>query len=401
MICYLYIHYKLIFYNQEDDYSVHEYQKDKEIDNTDSLNLTKYNKENEITFTKYSHSYCICIISIVDFTQNIDKLQNPVDIRKYYSIFYNTMALIIKNHDGKVIKNVGDLLLFYFPKTVNFSKPSSFQDVLDCGLAMIQANSTLNLDLNKNDLPSIGYKISSNYGLVELATSTNSNGVDLFGPTVIICSKINHLALPNQMVIYKDLYDIVEKTPYFKDYVFKKIDDNDSKNKKEHKYLSYSVYSIQRIDNIKQKIKTNNKKIQEHSKQKQNDKNQSNSSFNILLIDDDKDVLFTFESIIRNEGYNVTSYSDSNKALDHLSILDPYYYDLIVLDIRMPGFNGFQVYKQIKVLNADTRVLFLSALDVAEEIMIVCPGTNPSDIIRKPIKTDNLISKIESMLRSQ
>ena len=222
----------MIFYNQEDDYSVHEYQKDKEIDNTDSLNLTKYSKENEITFTKYSHSYCICIISIVDFTQNIDKLQNPVDIRKYYSIFYNTMALIIKNHDGKVIKNVGDLLLFYFPKTVNFSKPSSFQDVLDCDLAMIQANSTLNLDLNKNDLPSIGYKISANYGLVELATSTNSNGVDLFGPTVIICSKINHLALPNQMVIYKDLYDIIEKTPYFKDYVFKKIDDNDSKNKK-------------------------------------------------------------------------------------------------------------------------------------------------------------------------
>ena len=120
-----------------------------------------------------------------------------------------------------------------------------------------------------------------------------------------------------------------------------------------------------------------------------------------IEIDDDDDVLFTFESIIRNEGYNVTSYSDSNKALDHLSSLDPYYYDLIVLDIRMPGFNGFQVYKQIKVLNADTRVLFLSALDVAEEIMIVCPGTNPSDIIRKPIKPDNLISKIESMLRSQ
>jgi len=175
----------LIFYNQEDDYSVHEYQKDKEIDNTDSLNLTKYSKENEITFTKYSHNYCICIISIVDFTQNIDKLQNPVDIRKYYSVFYNTMALIIKNHDGKVIKNVGDLLLFYFPKTVGIinsssnkndkkstfdfttktetetttttpttsftkynkydnnikiSKEYAFKNVIECGLAMIQAN---------------------------------------------------------------------------------------------------------------------------------------------------------------------------------------------------------------------------------------------------------------------
>jgi len=386
-------------YDQEDDHSVYGYQKDREIDDTDSLNLTNYSNENEITFTKYSHSYCICIISIVDFTQNTDKLQNPVDLRKYYSIFYNTMTSIIIHHSGKVIKNVDDGLLFYFPKTVNFSKPSSFQDVLDCGLAMIQANSTLNSNLHENGLPSIIYRISANYGLVELATSTNSNGVDLFGPTVNICSKINHLSLPNQMVIYKDLYDVIEKTSFFKDYVFKKISESEVHNE-ESKY-PFSVYSINKIYNANREIEIDNKKIQEHIKKKQIKQNQLNSSFNILLIDDDEDIIFTFESILKNEGYNVTSYSDSNKALDHLSSLDPYYYDLIVLDIRMPGFNGFQVYKQIKVLNADTRVLFLSALDVAEEIMIVCPGTNPSDIIRKPIKPDNLISKIESMLRSQ
>ena len=386
-------------YDQEDDHSVYGYQKDREIDDTDSLNLTNYSNENEITFTKYSHSYCICIISIVDFTQNTDKLQNPVDLRKYYSIFYNTMTSIIIHHSGKVIKNVDDGLLFYFPKTVNFSKPSSFQDVLDCGLAMIQANSTLNSNLHENGLPSIIYRISANYGLVELATSTNSNGVDLFGPTVNICSKINHLSLPNQMIIYKDLYDVIEKTSFFKDYVFKKISESEVHNE-ESKY-PFSVYSINKIYNANREIEIDNKKIQEHIKKKQIKQNQLNSSFNILLIDDDEDIIFTFESILKNEGYNVTSYSDSNKALDHLSSLDPYYYDLIVLDIRMPGFNGFQVYKQIKVLNADTRVLFLSALDVAEEIMIVCPGTNPSDIIRKPIKPDNLISKIESMLRSQ
>src|SRR6476660_1295896 len=262
---------------------------------------------------------------------------------------------------------------------------------------MFQLCSRINYNLNENRLPSISYKISANYGKVELATSSNSNGVDLFGPTVNICSKINHLALPNQMVIHKDLYDIIEKTSFFKDYVFKSI------NKTLNEYNKYpcSVYSINNIDDIRQQIDIDNRKIQAHIKQRQNAQDQSNSTYNILLIDDDDDVLFTFESIIRNEGYNVTSYSDSNKALTHLSNLDPYYYDLIVTDIRMPVLNGFQVYKQIKVLNADTRVLFLSALDVAEEIMIVCPGNNPSDIIRKPIKPDNLISKIESMLRSQ
>jgi len=308
------------------------------------------------------------------------------------------MTSIIKNHGGKVIKNVGNVLLFYFPKTVNFSKPSSFQDVLDCGLAMIQANSTLNLDLNKNDLPSIGYKISANYGLVELATSSNSNGVDLFGPTVNICSKINDISSPNQMVIYKDLYDIIEKTSFFKDYTFKRIIESEIHNE-ESKY-PYSVYSINKIDNKRQQIEIDNKKMQEFVKQKQIAQNQSNSSFSILLIDDDKDIIFTFEIILRNEGYNVTSYSNAIKALDHLSSLDPYHYDLIVTDIRMPGFNGFQLYKQIKVLNADTKVLFLSALDVEKEIMIVNPGLQAGDIIRKPIDSDSLISKIKSMLRS-
>jgi CheY-like chemotaxis protein len=384
--------------NQDDDSSFSsDYIQDGIIDKADDyLKLTNYNNKDEITFTKYSYSYCICIISIVNFSQEVSELKNAEEIRKYYSIFYNTLVPIIKHHGGKVIKNVGDVLLFYFPKTVNFSKPSTFRDVIDCGLEIIQANSDLNLKLAENGLPETRYKISANYGKVEIATSLNSNDVDLFGSAVNICSKINHMALPNQMVIYKDLYEIIEKTYFFKDYVFNKLSDNKSDRKKA-KY-DYSVYSVQQIDKLAQQIKMDTGEIQGFVKQKQDVQNQSNPSFNILLIDDDKDVLFTFESIIKNEGYNVISYSDPLKALDHLSNLDPYYYDLIVLDIRMPGFNGFQLYKQIKVLNADTKVLFLSALDVAEEIKIVCPGTNPSDLIRKPIKPDILISKIKSML---
>ncbi len=66
----------------------------------------------------------------------------------------------------------------------------------------------------------------------------------------------------------------------------------------------------------------------------------------------------------------------------------------------MPGFNGFQLYKQIKVLNPDAKVLFLTALDVVEEIEIVCPGMNKSNIVRKPVHPDVLLSKIESILYS-
>ena len=102
---------------------------------------------------------------------------------------------------------------------IKISKESAFEDVIECGLAMIQANSTLNLHLHENGLPSISYRISANYGLVELATSSNLKGVDLFGPTVNTCSKINHLALPNQMVIYKDLYDVIREFIFQKRYI--------------------------------------------------------------------------------------------------------------------------------------------------------------------------------------
>jgi CheY-like chemotaxis protein/class 3 adenylate cyclase len=382
--------------NPIDDSSIHDYKDNNIIDNSaptvaTSFKLNNLNKEdNEIAFTKYSHSYCICIISIVNSTQNENELESAEKIRQFYSIFINTMTSIINSHEGKVIKNVGDIILYYFPKTVNLSKMSSFQNVLDCGLAMIEANSSLNADLSKNDLPPTNYRISANYGKVEMASSPNSNRVDLFGSAVNICSKINHLAISNEMVIYKDLYDVIRKTPFFKEYRFKET------SNEEYFKNPYSVYTVHHFESSRPQMKIEDKKRQNHVEQKQD-----NSTFNILLIDDDKDILFTFTNIIEGEGYNVTTFSDSYKALNHLSDLDPYYYDLIVTDIRMPGFNGFQIYKQIKVWNTDTKVLFLSALDVAEEIMFICPGMNASDIIKKPISRDTLISKIKSILKSQ
>ena len=390
----------MIFDNQDEEY-YSSISNDKDADEKiNNLDFSKSeNNDNEITFTTQSYSYCIGIISIVNLSQEIKELDNPVEIRKYYSIFHNTMASIIRRHGGKVIKNIGDDILFYFPKTVNFTKPSVFQNVLECGLEMGKANTILNSKISENRLPFINYNISLNYGKVELAISSNSNTVDLFGPAVNICSKINHLALPNQMVIYKDLYDIMKKLSFFKYYVFENLKENGMDGKNQTNY-SHLVYSVKRKNDNPIFLKEIENKKEDQFNKKELSQNQLNSSFNILLVDDDKDILFTFESFIQSAGYNLTSYSDPKKALDHLSNLDPYYYDLIVLDIRMPGFNGFQLYRQIKVLNPDTKVLFLTALDVIQEIKIVCPGMKESDILRKPVHPDIFLSRIDSVLHS-
>ena len=313
------------------------------------------------------------------------------------------MASIIKQYNGKVIKNAGDCLIYYFPKTVGIinsnnnnndkkstfdfttktetetttttpttsftkynkydnnikiSKESAFENVIECGLAMIQANSLLNENLHGNGLPSISYRISANYGLVELATSTNSNGVDLFGPTVNICSKINHLSLPNQMVIHKDLYDVIKELTFFKEYRFEEVKNykNNFVNKEKSVYSVYftnkeiikensSIVSIIKGDShykeysqqVINNSNSNNNQIQKRDSKSQKQNKVDNSLFKILLIDDNEDILFLFRSILDGEGYRTTSISNPVKALNYFSQIDPYYYDLIVMDIRMPA----------------------------------------------------------------
>ena len=360
----------------------------------------QYNKDDQITFINYTYSYCICIIDIVDSTKITQEAASSEKIRSYYSIFLNTMASIIKHHNGKVIKNAGDCIFYYFSKTVDAKNEYAFQDVLDCSLAMIEANSKLNSNLNKNELPSISYRISGNYGKVELATSTHSTNIDLFGPTVNTCSKINHLAKSNEMVISKDLYDVLNKTLFFKDYCFNEISKSENKDEYyKYPYSVYSVYSVYHINNPRQQIEREYKKRQNHAKRKQNKQNQANSSFNILLVDDDEDILFIFTTIIKGEGYNTTSFSNPYKALDHFSQKSPYYFDLVILDIRMPGINGIKLYSKIKAISPDIKVIFISALDAGDELLSIFPDIKSNEIIRKPVKPINLLLKVKTILR--
>jgi len=395
------------------DFSVYA-DEDVKRQNTQILKLEniKINEE-QITFINYTHRYCVCVIDVVDSTKNTNKIDGSEKIREFYSVFLNTMASIIKTHNGKVIKNAGDCLIYYFPKTVDGSNESAFRDVIDCGLAMIDANSIINSRLNKNGLPSISYRISGNYGIMELAMSLNSNGVDLFGPTLNICSKINHLAPPNGMVIYKDLYDILNENLENEGYFFKEIQCN---NDDEYSKYSDLVYLVHRIENPTERengggtdSKTQKQNTQhqpvlkqhqnKHQRQQKNEQNQSNSSYNILLIDDDADILFTFTAVIEGEGYHLKSFNNPHEALGHFSQTDPYYYDLVIMDIRMPGMNGIQLYSKLKVMNPDIKVLFLSALDAVEELLSIFPDIKINEIIRKPIEPRNLISKASAILK--
>ena len=93
------------------------------------------------------------------------------------------------------------------------------------------------------------------------------------------------------------------------------------------------------------------------------------TSVNILLVDDDQDILFTFKSILDAEGYHVEAFADPNEALSHFVQMDPSYYNLVLTDIQMPKINGFQLYEKLMEINTDIRVLFMTAFDVPGNLL--------------------------------
>jgi class 3 adenylate cyclase len=207
----------------------------------------------EISFTGSSQNCCISFIDIVDSTRiTTTEINDAEKIRKYYSIFINTMAAIIRDFNATIIKNTGDSLLYYFPKTSNSADDiSAFKEVFECGLTMIEASPIINTKVEEQGLSSLNYRISADYGRVETARSMTSTNDDLFGPTVSLCAKINSMAAINGMVIGGDLYQMT-RSSFDNDYYFSKIGRYQIN---EIKFQQYPVYSV-----IRNKNKENNGK---------------------------------------------------------------------------------------------------------------------------------------------
>jgi len=191
--------------------------------------------DNIISFSGNSEYYCVGLVDLVNSTNITSKL-SYTKACMYYGVFLNTMSIITKEFGATVVKNGGDSLLYYFPKTSDSTNKHVFKKVLECGRGMIELRSIINDKMSKNGLPELNYRISADYGHIMLADSMTSFHEDIFGPTVNICSKINSMATPNTMVIGGDMYQYVKD---MSGYSFKEIESFSIG----HKH-SYSVYSV-------------------------------------------------------------------------------------------------------------------------------------------------------------
>lgn len=372
----------------------------------------------EISFSSKSQSYCVSFVSMVDSVGFTFHIKDAEKIRKYYSIFINTMAAIARNFGAKIIKNTGTSLVYFFPKTSSTDNRSAFIDVIECGITMIAASNTINEKLREEGgLPPLYYRISADYGSVEVARSiTSPDTEDLFGSTMNICAKINSMAPSNGMVVGNDLYDhyiagIKSSFSSLADdsngnddsYNFKKIGEYSIAGSKS----SYPVYSVlvskNRLDTVITPIHKSLKSysdldydqlplLQQHHHKQEN-------AHNILLVDDEPDTLFTYKTFLLDiEGCNVDAFTESQKALRHFAQVNPSYYDLVVMDIRMPGLNGLQLYYRIKAMNPNIKVLFVSALDAAKEMVSILPDVKLDDVIQKPVNQQDFTNYVNAAL---
>jgi len=207
-------------------------------DTDEQISKLEITSDNMISFSEIYKSYCLGIVDIVSSTKITAGLGKS-NMGKYYSVFLNSMALIVKKSGGAVVKNIGDSLLYYFPKTSDTLDRSAFADSLECGMKMIDAHNIVNIKMYEEGLPNVDYRISSDHGMIMMATSINSLGEDIFGPTVNVCSKINSLAMPNTMVIGGDLYQIAKS---FERYRFDSI--SEYHNGLKHDYPVYSISHV-------------------------------------------------------------------------------------------------------------------------------------------------------------
>lgn len=164
-----------------------------------------------IHFSDRHTHYTVCFVDIVDSSKIATTLTGK-EVDVLYATFLNTLASVIIDKGGVVIKTLGDALLYYFPET-DFGTKIEFDEVLSCGFAVLAARDSVNQQLVAQRITPISYRVSASYGPVSIAEDEEGDVEDLFGSTVNTCAKINRRAQPNGLVIGSGLYEQVKDLP--------------------------------------------------------------------------------------------------------------------------------------------------------------------------------------------
>jgi len=116
----------------------------------------------------------------------------------------------------------------------------------------------------------------------------------------------------------------------------------------------------------------------------------------VLVVDDDRDICETLRDILEIERYKVTTVGDGYGAID-LVARQPF--DVVLLDIKMPGIDGFETHRRIRQITAELPVILVSAFAVGEAIQAAL-NDGVFAAMKKPVPIARLLETIEAALKA-
>ncbi|MFZ0405932.1 MAG: response regulator [Nitrososphaeraceae archaeon] len=125
-----------------------------------------------------------------------------------------------------------------------------------------------------------------------------------------------------------------------------------------------------------------------------------NTSINgrIMLVDDEPDINAALSVVLKREGYDVDTFENPFIALENLR---PGLYGLIILDVKMPQMDGFELYREIKKVDRKAKICFLTASELYYENFRKekFAALDKELFIIKPISNAELLKKIDFILK--
>jgi DNA-binding response OmpR family regulator len=107
--------------------------------------------------------------------------------------------------------------------------------------------------------------------------------------------------------------------------------------------------------------------------------------------------------VLEENGFKVDSFTDPLSALENFKGESAGMYELLILDMKMPGINGFELYRQIKRINNKVKVCFLTASEMYYEEFRkeLFPALDNNCYIQKPIENEVLIKRLNRIISSK
>jgi CheY-like chemotaxis protein len=116
----------------------------------------------------------------------------------------------------------------------------------------------------------------------------------------------------------------------------------------------------------------------------------------VLVVDDDGDACANLHDILTDCGYSVATATSGESALE---LINDLHFDAALLDLKLPGIDGLQLFREIQRVSAGTSVLILSAYAAADSARLALDA-GARGVLEKPVRVETLLPLLRSAVAS-